>query len=79
MITVIDTTSGRHQYYRLDDPKLAVICAYAQAGDDWRDKDYLRKYGYLVVSGKLTVSCGDHCALVESVMDQMEEVRAADF
>lgn len=44
-------------------PREAVIAAYAQSLGDWNTWDYAEKYGDQVMSGKITVSCGDFVSL----------------
>ncbi len=58
------TTASRPVAVYTCTPREAVICAFAQLDrKDWNTWDYAAKYGHLVQEGKLSVLCGDFCAL----------------
>lgn len=65
IVSVRDLSSDQFQEYVGLTPRQAVIVAYAQSLGDHNTWNYERRYGHLVREGRVTVSCGDWCALKE--------------
>lgn len=63
VVRVYDLRSDAVKVYVGITPRMAVICAYAQAKGDSNTWDYERRYGPLVREGENTIACGDWCAL----------------
>ena len=64
VVRVYDLRSDAVKVYVGISPRMAVICAYAQAkGDNNNTWDYERRYAPLVREGERTVVCGDWCAM----------------
>lgn len=55
-----------------------MIAAFAQSKGDYNTWDYERKYGSLVVEGKVSVACGDFSALIENYQQHVAELFAAN-
>lgn len=62
-MTVFNLSNDEEREYIGITPREAVIAAYAQSKGDWSTWQYEERYGKLVEQGKLSVACGDWCAL----------------
>ena len=58
MVTVMNLSTGDKLVYSCN-PRMAVICAYAQSNHNFNTWDYEKNYGKLVQESKLTFLCGD--------------------
>jgi hypothetical protein len=65
-VTVSNLATGAEITYVGITPYQAVICAYAHSLGDYNTWEYRNKYRFLVVSGRLSYSCGDWAALKEN-------------
>jgi len=41
------------------EPRMAVICAYAQNNGDYNTWDYEKKYSHLIMESNFCYNCGD--------------------
>jgi hypothetical protein len=58
MCTVVNLATREKLIYTCD-PKIAVICAYAQSKGDFNTWDYDKNYLHLVLDRNSIWSCGD--------------------
>ncbi len=58
MCTVMDLIN-RKKYIYTWEPRIAVICAYAQNKGDFVTWEYEKKYSHLVLEGKYTYNLND--------------------
>ena len=58
MVTVMNLCNREKMVYSCN-PRMAVICAYAQSNGNFNTWDYEKIYGKLVEESKTTFLCGD--------------------
>ena len=68
-VTVMNLSNPNEKRVYTCSPREAVIAAYAQTKDtagnsvgDWNTWQYEKRYGELVIEGKMCVTCGDWSA-----------------
>jgi len=63
-VAVVNLATLSEKTYCGLSPREAVIAAYAQDRGDWNTWGYSKRYGHLVRTGKVSVSCGDWAAIL---------------
>jgi len=56
--TVKNLCTNDTQIYTCD-PRMAVMCAYAQSFNDWNTWDYEKNYAKLLMESNFCYNCGD--------------------